>query len=103
MSGAGQHVAGIGGSETIIAINTDRTSPLLKMADLGVVGDLHEIVPLLIRKLRERAKATDARYRAARRSSRMAAQSSRGRRPADETRIEAVTGHRLSASREHAA
>jgi electron transfer flavoprotein alpha subunit len=57
VSGAGQHVAGIGGSETVIAVNTDRTSPLLKMADLGVVGDLHEIIPLLIQKLRERARA----------------------------------------------
>ena len=58
VSGAGQHVAGIGGSETVIAINTDRTSPLLKMADLGVVGDLHQILPILIRKLRERAERT---------------------------------------------
>ncbi len=53
ISGAGQHVAGIGNSEIIIAVNTDRTSPLLKMADLGVIGDLHEIVPLLVRKLEE--------------------------------------------------
>ncbi|NBC31504.1 MAG: hypothetical protein GVY13_02395 [Alphaproteobacteria bacterium] len=51
ISGAGQHVAGIGGAEVIIAVNTDRTSPLLKMADLGVVGDLNEIVPILLRKL----------------------------------------------------
>ena len=51
VSGATQHVAGIGGSETIIAVNTDRTSPLLKLADLGVVGDLHQIVPILISKL----------------------------------------------------
>ena len=51
VSGAGQHVAGIGGSEMIVAINTDRTAPLLKMADLGVVGDLHEILPILLRKL----------------------------------------------------
>ena len=51
VSGAGQHVAGIGGSEVIIAVNTDRTAPLLKMADLGVVGDLHQIVPILLRKL----------------------------------------------------
>jgi electron transfer flavoprotein alpha subunit len=57
VSGAGQHVAGITGSETVIAINTDRTSPLLKMADLGIVGDLHQIVPILTRKLRERAKS----------------------------------------------
>ena len=54
VSGAGQHIAGIGGSETVIAINTDRTAPMLKMADLGIVGDLHQIVPILIRKLQER-------------------------------------------------
>lgn len=53
VSGAGQHVAGITGSEVIIAVNTDRTSPLLKMADLGVIGDLHEIVPLLVQKLEQ--------------------------------------------------
>lgn len=53
ISGAGQHVAGIGDSELIVAVNTDRTSPLLKMADLGVIGDLHEIVPLLLRKLED--------------------------------------------------
>lgn len=53
VSGATQHVAGIGGSETIIAVNTDRTSPLLKLADLGVVGDLHQIVPILISKLQQ--------------------------------------------------
>ncbi len=53
VSGAGQHVSGITGSETVIAINSDRTSPLLNMADLGVVGDLHEIVPALIKKLEQ--------------------------------------------------
>ncbi len=52
VSGAGQHVAGITASETVIAVNTDRTAPLLKLADLGVVGDLHAIAPVLIRKLR---------------------------------------------------
>ena len=37
VSGAGQHIAGINGSEIIVAVNADRTAPLLKMADLGVV------------------------------------------------------------------
>lgn len=62
VSGAGQHVAGITGSETVIAINTDRTAPILKLADLGIVGDLHLIVPILIRKLTQQAEAarTDA-------------------------------------------
>lgn len=60
VSGAGQHVAGIGGSEIIVAVNVDRTSPLLKMADLGVVGDLHEIVPILIRKLEDLAREHQA-------------------------------------------
>lgn len=51
VSGAGQHVAGIGGSQIIIAVNIDGTAPILKMADLGVIGDLHQIVPILLRKL----------------------------------------------------
>lgn len=61
VSGAGQHVAGMTGAETVIAINTDRTAPLLKLADLGVVGDLHQIVPILINKLRAHARADDGR------------------------------------------
>jgi electron transfer flavoprotein alpha subunit len=55
VSGAGQHIAGINGSEIIVAVNADRTAPLLKMADLGVVGDLHQIVPILLRKLEDLA------------------------------------------------
>jgi electron transfer flavoprotein alpha subunit len=73
VSGAGQHVAGIGGSETVIAINTDRTSPLLKMADLGVVGDLHQIVPILIRKLREHADKAAVSHAAEPKAARTAA------------------------------
>ena len=65
VSGAGQHISGIRDSELVVAVNTDRTSPLLKMADLGVVGDLHEIVPILIRKLRERHAPGDAAKTAA--------------------------------------
>ncbi len=60
ISGAGQHVAGITGSEVIVAVNTDRTAPMLKMADLGIVGDLHALVPALLRKLEARAAGRTA-------------------------------------------
>jgi electron transfer flavoprotein alpha subunit len=53
VSGAGQHLSGMTGSEIVIAVNSDRTAPMLKRADLGVVGDLHQILPILISKLRE--------------------------------------------------
>jgi electron transfer flavoprotein alpha subunit len=56
VSGAGQHVSGITGSETIIAVNTDRTSPLVNMADLGIVCDLHQLVPILLDKLAQRSR-----------------------------------------------
>ncbi|HPE72092.1 MAG TPA: FAD-binding protein, partial [Candidatus Competibacter sp.] len=51
VSGAGQHLSGITGSETVIAVNNDRTAPMLKRADLGIVGDLHQILPILLGKL----------------------------------------------------
>ncbi len=53
VSGAGQHLSGMTGSEWVIAVNSDRTAPMLKRADLGVVGDLHQILPILISKLTE--------------------------------------------------
>ncbi|TVR97120.1 MAG: electron transfer flavoprotein subunit alpha/FixB family protein [Rhodospirillales bacterium] len=60
VSGAGQHLAGIGGSQVVIAVNTDGTAPMLKMADLGVVGDLHAIVPILLKKLEALAQGSAA-------------------------------------------
>lgn len=57
ISGAIQHLAGMEGSEFIIAINKDETCPMMKIADLGIVGDLKVIVP----KLTEAIKAYRAR------------------------------------------
>lgn len=53
ISGANAHVVGMRESRTIIAINKDRHAPILKLADLAVVGDLCEILPALIDRLRK--------------------------------------------------
>ena len=57
ISGAPQHMAGVMNAKIIVAINKDKTAPIFKQADYGVVADLYQFLPVLIKVIREKKGA----------------------------------------------
>lgn len=59
ISGANEYTAGMEKSHLTIAVNTDPLARIFKFADLGIIGDVHEVLPLVISRLREKNERKD--------------------------------------------
>ena len=60
ISGANEFTVGMEGSKLVIAINMDRKARIFKFADLGIIGDLHKIIPLLIDQVKKQKQTLPA-------------------------------------------
>jgi electron transfer flavoprotein alpha subunit len=52
VSGQIQHTVGVAGAKLIAAVNKDKEAPIFAMADYGLIGDLYEVVPALVERLK---------------------------------------------------
>lgn len=60
VSGSVRHRAGMQNAKTIIAIDQDPHAPIFRLADFGIVGDLHQVVPELLAEIHRRKSSTEA-------------------------------------------
>lgn len=58
ISGAVQHVAGMSGARTVVAVNSDPQAPIFQVADLGIVGDAFVVLPQVVAALREQKESS---------------------------------------------